>query len=648
MANLGNSKIKDTYTLVLQTDASGNLQKLDGTTPNPFIVNGTLRYTVGATDGYVLTSDAVGNASWAEGGGTTYWSANTDGTISPSGLTTNVGIGTSTPNKPLTVVGDVSGTTDLYIDGNMYSGTTNLLDIFASSAITNQDVYWSANTDGSISPSGLTTTVKTEGDLRVSGTVYTNTITTTATSTDTLTIQSDIINLKSHGGAAEYLSISDDRFNFYFDGSEAIAFNGPNHGSTQYLFNAGGQDIDFKISGPSGSLFNVTADQGRIRIQDHLTIGPNGAISHTDAVKWGLGVTGSSLFYSGGTNGTNRNAISAVGDISGTTDLHIDDNIQGLRGQFGNLPAAGGATRDLDIKGDSSVYLRLQSTTNANQTIEFMNDQEPDFLIYNKHTDGGLHIASDDKSFLVIGANDGDTIDLFGNTTISGNTVVRGSISGTTDLYIDDDIYSGTTNLLDIFASSAITNQDVYWSANTDGSISPSGLTTYVGVGTDTPNVPLTVVGDISGTTNLYIDGDINGNRKFEPSSIDVGNKQGDIVYFPVEPPASTTAGSIYYYDGSTWLSTDASAVATSSGLTAVAVGTDSSEGMLIRGMVTLAASTGGVDGNVIYLSEAAGKAVTSPPASASAVVRTMGYVLDTSEKRIWFNPDNTWVELSS
>ena len=33
MADLGNQKIKDTYQLVLQTDASGNLQKLDGNPP---------------------------------------------------------------------------------------------------------------------------------------------------------------------------------------------------------------------------------------------------------------------------------------------------------------------------------------------------------------------------------------------------------------------------------------------------------------------------------------------------------------------------------------------------------------------------------------------------------------------------------------
>jgi hypothetical protein len=65
MANLGNLKIKDTYQLVLQTDAAGNLQKLDGSTPNPFIVNGNLRYLDGSqANGYVLISDAAGNASW--------------------------------------------------------------------------------------------------------------------------------------------------------------------------------------------------------------------------------------------------------------------------------------------------------------------------------------------------------------------------------------------------------------------------------------------------------------------------------------------------------------------------------------------------------------------------------------------------------
>ena len=112
MADIGNQKIKDTYQLVLQTDASGNLQNLDGNTPALFIVNGNLRYVDGnqATD-YVLTSDVSGNAQWkTPGHSTSYWSANTNGDIFNSGLTSNVGIGTSTPNVDLTISGSLSAT----------------------------------------------------------------------------------------------------------------------------------------------------------------------------------------------------------------------------------------------------------------------------------------------------------------------------------------------------------------------------------------------------------------------------------------------------------------------------------------------------------------------------------------------------------
>jgi len=87
--------------------------------------------------------------------------------------------------------------------------------------------------------------------------------------------------------------------------------------------------------------------------------------------------------------------------------------------------------------------------------------------------------------------------------TASG-TITAEQITSTDDITAQGDYFSGTTNLLDIFASSGITNQDVYWSANTNGSISNSGLTNInVGIGTITPNEELTVVGSISASTSV-------------------------------------------------------------------------------------------------------------------------------------------------
>tara|TARA_B100000902_G_scaffold53714_1_gene60449 strand:- start:456 stop:3107 length:2652 start_codon:yes stop_codon:yes gene_type:complete len=182
MADLGNQKIKDTYQFVLQTDNSGNLQNLSGGTPNPLIVNNNLRYLDGnQADGYVLLSDSSGNASWgpvafsgdvyvtagtidntiiklyASSGGTVSipglsWSSSTSGHISNSGLTGNVGIGTSTPNTKLTVVGGVSGSTHLYAgdiqinsSGYVVKGSDNRMFFPASDTSNSPNIlygYW--------------------------------------------------------------------------------------------------------------------------------------------------------------------------------------------------------------------------------------------------------------------------------------------------------------------------------------------------------------------------------------------------------------------------------------------------------------------------------------------------------------------------
>jgi hypothetical protein len=49
--------------------------------------------------------------------------------------------------------------------------------------------------------------------------------------------------------------------------------------------------------------------------------------------------------------------------------------------------------------------------------------------------------------------------------------------------------------------------------------------------------------------------------------------------------------------------------------------------------------------GAPLYLSETGGTVTNTAPTSSEAVVRVVGYAIDTDE--IYFCPDNTWVYLS-
>ncbi len=109
------------------------------------------------------------------------------------------------------------------------------------------------------------------------------------------------------------------------------------------------------------------------------------------------------------------------------------------------------------------------------------------------------------------------------------------------------------------------------------------------------------------------------------------------------------TIGTIYHYksDG-TWEQADANAVATSDGLLGVALGAASNtNGMLLRGMVTLDHDPGAV-GDVLFLSTTAGDATATAPSGNNDIVRVIGYCLNASNGQIWFNPDSTFVEVTA
>jgi len=120
----------------------------------------------------------------------------------------------------------------------------------------------------------------------------------------------------------------------------------------------------------------------------------------------------------------------------------------------------------------------------------------------------------------------------------------------------------------------------------------------------------------------------------------------GDVVFFG--NTTSMVAGKIYHLkNDSSWELVDASAVATSDGLLAVALGEESnSSGMLLRGFVTLEHDPGAI-GDVLYASHTAtGEATATKPTGTGNVVRILGYCLGASDKKIFFNPDNHYTVL--
>ena len=121
----------------------------------------------------------------------------------------------------------------------------------------------------------------------------------------------------------------------------------------------------------------------------------------------------------------------------------------------------------------------------------------------------------------------------------------------------------------------------------------------------------------------------------------------GDVVYFG-NVTTGLTPGSIYYYDAGDWTLASASVEASSSGLLAIALGTSSSDGMLLRGFsrfdLSVVYSAMTTLGTVQFLSVTDGEFEEAQPTLSGEVVRVIGYCVDTS--LLYFCPDTTWIEL--
>jgi hypothetical protein len=66
---------------------------------------------------------------------------------------------------------------------------------------------------------------------------------------------------------------------------------------------------------------------------------------------------------------------------------------------------------------------------------------------------------------------------------------------------------------------------------------------------------------------------------------------------------------------------------------------------MLINGYIRNSGFTT-TTGDILYVSTTAGGITTTAPSGSGDIIRIIGYSLDGTNETIYFNPDNSWVEI--
>ena len=377
----------------------------------------------------------------------------------------------------------------------------------------------------------------------------------------------------------------------------------------------------------------------------------NGAAYFGGAITANGGVTGNVTGNASGSSGTcTGNAATAtsletarnIGGVSfnGTSSINLPGvNTSGNQNTSGNAATAttaqgitGAAEADVTITSDGEVTVKLDSDNNeSNQKFKITNNA--DSVVFSVQEDGIVNMA-------------GGTINIDGSNSNfelnSGSDIILEADNAGGGLASSIQYNSSTGNKIMLGATSDVV---VLCNRTSNGTVQIRANTSTAGSGGEVTVATFT-------DTEVTFSKPLVGNRKFTRTDTSTHfETQGDILYFG---SGSTTQGDLCYLkeDGS-WGQADADGAATGDdadrdamGMLAIALGTDPDvDGMLIKGIITMDSDMGDV-GNPIYVKTTAGGISASAPTASGDFVRVIGYCLDDTHGVIYFNPDNTWVEI--
>ena len=548
--------------------------------------------------------------------------------ISASGdiIASSIGIGTSTPGHPLHIVGN-SPQIRLEADGNTSPQIRFLNNQSPDFMISNQFG------DGGFQIASTGGTAKTfikvgadDGDIiELSGSVH------VSGSESQLKVEGNVT-------ASGHISASGNIIS-----SKIIT---PSVDSLSNLLTLG--DIDGSIAGVRIEL-NQSTNKVEVKNAD-LVVGV--ADSNHQSLFVTSNITASGNISASGTITANKYVADASGDgyfIGGDAIVGGNTTVGAVFGgdsSFGNIEIGRGAdgTQNISLHGPVTASGIISSSTtiiangvNVDQAVTFAGNKR---ILYSTANE---NLVVQDSSLAV-----NSHITASGNISASGEVIASDIIMPAGGiLKLDGDSTNAT-----ISTPSAEADQIDFKTSNisrltiTNAAVTTKALTTNLG---EDINDRIAVKGHLTASGNITASGDITGkSRTFSVTSNTAADYQGDIVYFG--STTSMDSGKIYAYgNNGAWQLADADHNNLSgSGLLAVALGAASDvDGMLLRGTVTLDHDPGNA-GDVLYLSVTEGQATSTVPSGNGDIVRVVGYCLDSSNNQIWFNPDNTFVEVSA
>ena len=224
------------------------------------------------------------------------------------------------------------------------------------------------------------------------------------------------------------------------------------------------------------------------------------------------------------------------------------------------------------------------------------------------------------------------------DATLLGRANHTGTQAASTISDFDTEVANNSAVELNTAKTSNIVQTTVTGNAGTvTNGVYTTGTQTIAGAKTFSGTVVAATIRptEIAYKANVGSDHALNGTTL---SGTTLGTAQGTAV----------VQGSLTYLStGGRWEKTDSDALATSFGMLAIQAGEDQTEQLLVNGLYNLSYDPGGSRGDPLYISGTVGLITSTAPTGTGDIVRIVGYKMHATSGLIFFNPDNTWVELT-